>query len=110
MKCNKPYTVTSTNPRMGGSVKPKSYMGGGLVKSYKKGGMIKSYQEGGLVEDKPTPSKLPKEEQQRIAAQMARKEAAEREAAAVQRVEDEKMREQTQKAYEKATGIRLPRR
>lgn len=39
--CNKPYTVTSTNPKMSGSAKPmKSYMGGGMVKSYQKGGMV----------------------------------------------------------------------
>ena len=40
--CNKPYTVTSTNPKMSGSAKPmKSYMGGGMVKSYQKGGVVK---------------------------------------------------------------------
>jgi len=40
MKCNKPYTVNSSNPKMSGSAKPKSYMGGGMIKSYQKGGMV----------------------------------------------------------------------
>ena len=40
--CNKPYTVTSTNPKMSGSAKPmKSYMGGGMIRSYEKGGVVK---------------------------------------------------------------------
>lgn len=39
--CNKPYSVKSDNPKMSGSVKPKSYMGGGMIKSYEKGGMVK---------------------------------------------------------------------
>lgn len=39
--CNKPYSVKSDNPKMSGSVKPKSYMGGGMIKSYQKGGMVK---------------------------------------------------------------------
>ncbi len=41
MKCNKPYSVTSSNPKMSGSEKPmRSYMGGGMIKSYQKGGVI----------------------------------------------------------------------
>lgn len=38
--CNKPYSVKSSNPKMSGSAKPKSYMGGGMIKSYQKGGMV----------------------------------------------------------------------
>ncbi len=42
MKCNKPYSVTSSNPKMSGSEKPmRSYMGGGMIRSYEKGGMVK---------------------------------------------------------------------
>jgi len=40
MKCNKPYSVKSDNPKMSGSENPKSYMGGGMIKSYQKGGMV----------------------------------------------------------------------
>ena len=36
MKCNKPYTVTSNNPKMAGSAAPmKSYMNGGMVEGYR---------------------------------------------------------------------------
>lgn len=45
--CNKPYSVKSSNPKMSGSAKPKSYMGGGMVKSYQVGGMV----------EKPMPAK-----------------------------------------------------
>lgn len=38
--CNKPYSVKSSNPKMSGSEKPKSYMGGGMIKSYQVGGMV----------------------------------------------------------------------
>jgi len=38
--CNKPYSVKSDNPKMSGSAKPKSYMGGGMIKSYQKGGIV----------------------------------------------------------------------
>lgn len=41
MPCNKPYSIQSSNPKMSGSVKPKSYMGGGMIKSYEKGGVVK---------------------------------------------------------------------
>jgi len=40
MKCNKPYSVKSDNPKMSGSEKPMSYMGGGMIKSYQKGGLV----------------------------------------------------------------------
>jgi hypothetical protein len=59
---------------------------------------MKRYQEGGM----PRPDMRPKEEQQADIAEQSEKEAAEREAAAVQRAEDEKMDKKMREARERA--------
>lgn len=74
MKCNKPYSVTSSNPKMSGSEKPmRSYMGGGMVKSYQKGGMVTKPRKmspeeftKGMMEDPRKPGALMREARRKI--------------------------------------------
>jgi hypothetical protein len=59
---------------------------------------MKRYQEGGA----PRPDMRPKEEQQADIAEQSKRKAAEKEKAAVQRAEDEKMDEKMQEASKRA--------
>lgn len=59
---------------------------------------MKRYQEGGT----PRPDMRPKEEQQADVAEESARQAAEREAAAVQRAKDEKMDKKMREARERA--------
>lgn len=89
--CNKPYSVKSSNPKMSGSEKPKSYMGGGMIKSYQVGGMV----------EKPMPAKsMSKGPSRRLgpAKTRAKQEMMMRE------VEDDKMTKKTQDAYRRFYG------
>ena len=110
--CNKPYTVTSTNPKMSGSAKPmKSYMGGGMIKSYQKGGMV------------TMPRKTAKQEMMDRMMEDPRKSGAygrntardienapkysAREQQLMREEEQDKMSKQMRGAYERATGRKL---
>jgi hypothetical protein len=109
MKCNKPYTVTSSNPKMSGSTKPmKSYMGGGIVKSYQKGGMItmprktaKQSMMENMMEDPRNPGAAMRQARRDI--ESAPKYTA-KERAAMQEVEDAKKTRETQEAYKRFYG------
>lgn len=81
MPCNKPYSVQSSNPKMSGSVKPKSYQMGGIV----------------------TPSKGP--QGPRRSPQQTR--AAQKRMEAMRGVEQGEMAGKMQRGYEKATGKKL---
>lgn len=110
-KCTKAYTVTSNNSKMSGSVKPKSYMGGGMVKSYQKGGLI------------TMPRKTAKQEMMSRMMEDPRKAGAymrnakieiemeprysSKERMEMERVKGEEMGRRTRRAYEKATGRKL---
>lgn len=59
---------------------------------------MKRYQEGGT----PRPDMRPKEEQQADIAEQSKKQAAEREAAAVQRAKDKEMDKKMREARKKA--------
>lgn len=59
---------------------------------------MKRYQKGGT----PRPDMRPKEEQQADIAEQSKKQAAEREKAAVQRAEDEEMDKKMREARERA--------
>lgn len=89
MKCNKPYSVTSDNPKMSGSEKPMSYMGGGMVKSYQKGGMV--------TKSKPM-SKGPQGPRSYPGQNLARKERREKEQMLVEQAKGEEMTERMQEA------------
>lgn len=89
--CNKPYSVKSDNPKMSGSVKPKSYMGGGMIKSYQMGGMV----------EKPMPAKsMSKGPSRRLGPAKVR---AQREMM-MQEAEGKKMTEKMQGAYRRFYG------
>jgi hypothetical protein len=91
MKCNKPYSVKSDNPKMSGSEKLKSYMGGGMIKSYQMGGMI----------EKPMPAQsMSKGPSRRLGPAKVR---AQREMM-MGKVKGEEMTKKTQDAYKRFYG------
>lgn len=107
-KCTKAYTVTSNNPKMSGSVKPKSYMGGGMIKSYQKGGLVTPNRPNNRPKAQQTPPPPPKgmsrEEMQRRVAEKSKATAATREAAMVREQRYKEMERKTNEAYKRATG------
>lgn len=56
MPCNKPYSVQSSNPKMSGSVKPKSYQKGGMVTKPRK--MSAEEFTKGMMEDPRKPGAI----------------------------------------------------
>lgn len=110
--CNKPYSVKSDNPKMSGSVKPKSYMGGGMVKSYQKGGMItmprktaKQEMMSRMMEDPRKPGAAMRNAKIEIELESPR--YSEKEKMEMERVKGERMSEKMRRGYEKATGRKL---
>ena len=58
MPCNKPYSVQSSNPKMSGSVKPKSYQKGGMVTKSKPRNMSAEEFTKGMMEDPRKPGAI----------------------------------------------------
>lgn len=95
MKCNKPYSVNSTNSRMGGSVTPKSYQ---------KGGLVTPNPPPRSQNPPPPPKGVSKEEMQRRVAAKSKAKAQEQ----VRQIERERryseMDRRMNEGYRKATG------
>jgi hypothetical protein len=79
MKCTKPYTVTSSNPKMGGSTAAtKGYKDGGYVKGYKDGGYVMKPEDYVDNEAKDAAKNKARNEQIKADAEMMKKKYPEK--------------------------------